>query len=56
MTRSQRLREFCRGRTKQFVASRYLKIPPQYLSYLLSKDIDKLIARIDALPLEEAER
>lgn len=52
LSRSQRLRAFCKGRRKGDVARKWLKIPPQHLSYMLRTglDIDKLIARIDALP------
>jgi hypothetical protein len=54
MNRSQRLRIFCGDRKKRVVAERHLKIAPQFLSYLLKeRSIDKLIARIDALPVEK---
>jgi hypothetical protein len=56
MNRSRRLRLFCKGEKKGTVARRYLRITPPFLSYLLRVDIDKLIARIDALPVEQKER
>lgn len=57
MTRSKRLRAFCAGRLKRDVAERHLKIAPQFLSYLLKeRNLDRLIARIDALPVETKER
>ena len=52
MNRTKKLNQFCRGRKKGDVATRLLGIPPQMLSFILRYDIDKLIAKIDALPSE----
>lgn len=53
MTRSERLKRYCVGKKKMWVAEEMLKIPANHLSYLLKIDIDKLMKRIDALPLNE---
>lgn len=53
MTRDERLKRFCDGKRKRVVAERHLRIAPQFLSYLLRYDLDKVIARIDALEVKE---
>lgn len=54
MNRTEKLKLYCEGRTKTWVAEKQLKIRPQLLSYLVQVDIDKLIADIDALPVESS--
>lgn len=57
MSRTHRLRAFCADRKKRVVAEKHLKIAPQFLSYLLKeRSIDRLIARIDALPVGTKEK
>lgn len=56
MTRSERLKRYCEGRTKKFVGVRRLGIPAEFagpmMTYLSKIDIDDLIQRIDALEVE----
>lgn len=57
MNRTKRLRAFCKGRKKQDVAKRHLRITPPFLSYLLAcRNLDRLIERIDSLPAEKETR
>lgn len=56
MSRSERLKLYCVGRKKQYVATEELGISPSFLSFLLRHDIDTLVRRIDALPVERKRR
>ena len=51
MTRTEKLHNYSRGRTKVFMAET-LDVSPRLMTYLLRIDIDKLITDIDALPVE----
>lgn len=52
MNRTERLKRYCQGRTKTWVAEKKLGIRPQLLSYLVQIDIDKLVQTIDSLEVE----
>lgn len=56
MNRTEKLKRYCEGRKKYHVAERDLGIPAGMMSYLLKHDIDRIVARIDALPLDEKPR
>lgn len=53
MKRSDRLKLYCEGRKKNWVAQEKLGIPPQMMTYLFGCDIDDLVARIDSLPIHD---
>lgn len=55
LSRSERVKRYCEGRKKQFVAEQRLGIPRQMMTYLLRVDIDELIERIDALDVDDDE-
>jgi hypothetical protein len=54
MNRTKKLQQFVKGRKKGYVAKKLLGVPPQMMSYLLRYDLDTLIEKIDALPVERA--
>lgn len=54
MNRSEKLKLYCEGRKKKFVAEVKLGVPAQMMTYLLGCDIDDLISRIDALKVDDA--
>ena len=54
MNRTEKLKRYCKGRKKGWVAEEKLGISPQAMTYLLRIDIDKLLQRIDSLKLDEA--
>lgn len=54
MNRSEKLKQYCEGRKKAWVAKQKLGISPQMMTYLFACDIDDLISRIDALVIDEA--
>lgn len=56
MNRTEKLNRYCEGRKKHYVAEVELGVSRQALSYLLRIDIDRLVARIDALPVESKSR
>jgi hypothetical protein len=56
MNRTEKLNRYCEGRKKHYVAEKELGVSRQALSYLLRIDIDDLVRRIDALPVEEKRR
>lgn len=53
MGRTEKLNNYCRGRVARYVAKTVFGIHPMALSYLRRLDIDSLIAKIDALPIED---
>lgn len=53
MNRTEKLNQYCVGRKKGWVAEQKLNVPPQMMTYLTKVDLDDLIARIDALQIDD---